>query len=360
MAAVEIYLRSKGYQYTKLHAGTLYQFRNQEEYENPPWSWMESFDPLKDIFFVNGKRHDKNDSKEKWLFLGDSVTIGMGVARESAYPSLIQKQFSDIDVINAGVIGSGTRFQVRLYEDLLSNFKHQKVILGFNFFNDFRDYFGESNYGVLSEAKSGSAWPLKILRGVLTQSATFKYLNVIHYSHPNKFSHRLIRLISKMGHSREQSSKTNDGYNLIDFISSEYLLYVDPIRPEYDYAYQGIKNLFNRVASIAHDHNITLYIVMIPSRSMVFDKFYNTDLQGESAVHYFKERSLSFKPEALNFHLPLERVMKICRQFKEVKCLDILPEVKKIGETFFLPGNDHPSVRGHELLAQELAKKLKE
>ncbi|MEZ4742129.1 MAG: arylesterase [Bdellovibrionota bacterium] len=52
-------------------------------------------------------------SKTKIIFLGDSLTEGYGVAKEQAYPSLIEKQLTDanikdLSIVNAGISGSTT------------------------------------------------------------------------------------------------------------------------------------------------------------------------------------------------------------------------------------------------------------
>ena len=52
-----------------------------------------------------------HSGKERILFLGDSLTEGVQIPREAAYPALIQKQLAreghaGIEVINAGISGS--------------------------------------------------------------------------------------------------------------------------------------------------------------------------------------------------------------------------------------------------------------
>lgn len=358
IAIAEAYFRYKGYQYTQIYAGTVYRFNNQAEYDHPPWSWMQQFDPLKNTFSVNGKQHSRTDGREKWLFLGDSATYGMGVARELSFPSLVQDQFQEVDIINAGVVGFGTRLQAQIYEELFGSLKYRKVILGFNFFNDFRDFFGELNFGV--QPADGQRGPqlLRWLRDCLGRSATIKYIEILQYSRPNKVTRTILKLISKMGRREDTSGITADGFNLKDYIQSEYLLFRDPVRPELEYAYHGTQLLLKRMAGLARENKATMYVLMIPSRSMVFEKFYNTDLREEDAHHYFQQRGLDYNPQGLNFSLPLNKIMDICNQIDAVKCIDILPQAKEMGEEFFLPGDDHPSAKGHELLAQELMKVL--
>jgi acyl-CoA thioesterase I len=67
------------------------------------------------IFFSYTVQSEKNEpnQKELFLFIGDSLTEGYGVARESAYPqvfqNLVQSQLKrDIRVMNGSVSGSTT------------------------------------------------------------------------------------------------------------------------------------------------------------------------------------------------------------------------------------------------------------
>jgi acyl-CoA thioesterase-1 len=70
-------------------------------------------------------------------FLGDSLTAGLGLAPEQAFPSLIEKMFAaegyDVDVLNAGVSGDTTAGGVRRVDQLLdANARVLVVALGGN------------------------------------------------------------------------------------------------------------------------------------------------------------------------------------------------------------------------------------
>jgi acyl-CoA thioesterase-1 len=57
-------------------------------------------------------------------FLGDSVTAGLGLRTEDAYPSLIERKFAtdgydSVDIVNAGVTGQTTADGVRRLDELL-------------------------------------------------------------------------------------------------------------------------------------------------------------------------------------------------------------------------------------------------
>lgn len=71
------------------------------------------------------------------VFLGDSLTAGYGVAKESAYPSLVEKLLQEkgheVEVINAGISGSTTASALsRLKWQLRSPFQVLVLALGAN------------------------------------------------------------------------------------------------------------------------------------------------------------------------------------------------------------------------------------
>ncbi len=65
--------------------------------------------------------------KQRILFIGDSLTEGLGVAKEEAYPALIEKKLrqrypqAGLEVINAGISGSTTASGLRVLRFHLRN-----------------------------------------------------------------------------------------------------------------------------------------------------------------------------------------------------------------------------------------------
>lgn len=65
------------------------------------------------LFTVAGSQTSAADSIQTILFMGDSITAGLGVPPEQAYPALIQEMLKekgrmDVTVINASISGSTT------------------------------------------------------------------------------------------------------------------------------------------------------------------------------------------------------------------------------------------------------------
>jgi lysophospholipase L1-like esterase len=105
----------------------------------------------------NESRFEKH-TDHRILFLGDSFTYGFGVNDDQTFAYLTEKQWLDkhlsVEVINAGVSGKGTDFDLKLFQVLGYKFKPDLTVLCFTA-NDFidnerGDYFSVSPDGEIS------------------------------------------------------------------------------------------------------------------------------------------------------------------------------------------------------------------
>src|SRR5712672_4613042 len=77
------------------------------------------------------------DETPSIVALGDSLTSGRGIAKDDAYPAVLQRRLEDrgyhYQVVNAGVSGDTTARALRRYRDALdANVKVLIVALGAN------------------------------------------------------------------------------------------------------------------------------------------------------------------------------------------------------------------------------------
>jgi lysophospholipase L1-like esterase len=115
--------------------------------------------------------------------LGDSATFGWGSEDEDTYPANMQRLLSSskqtrsaIEVLNAGVIGTGTGEQALYYDRWVAQFKPSLVVLSV-FWNDVDD----ENAGGFFETRNGSVTPRpdEVLdRGLQTVRATRTIANL--------------------------------------------------------------------------------------------------------------------------------------------------------------------------------------
>ncbi len=77
----------------------------------------------------------KPDNIQRILVLGDSVTYGLFLPKEHAFPDRLEALFNDTEVLNAGVIGYSTYNELQFYLHRGRTLQPDRVILGF-VFND--------------------------------------------------------------------------------------------------------------------------------------------------------------------------------------------------------------------------------
>jgi len=67
----------------------------------------------------------KNNAKKKLLFLGDSVTMGIGVDSDSTFAGLINISHSEIEILNPSLIGYSSRDYLNIIKKILVENKNQ-------------------------------------------------------------------------------------------------------------------------------------------------------------------------------------------------------------------------------------------
>jgi lysophospholipase L1-like esterase len=77
---------------------------------------------------------DINQKKYKILCLGDSFTEGVGAAQNESWPSVLQQKLDiaypdSFEVINAGIGGSDVFYMWKLYEDILTIYNPDHIIM---------------------------------------------------------------------------------------------------------------------------------------------------------------------------------------------------------------------------------------
>lgn len=94
--------------------------------------WGKHFTTDKFGFRSTGKPFDKK--KKTWLFIGDSVTQGVGVDDSSTYVSLIAKSVDSMNVLNCSMIGWSVYDYKNVIESLLADTSNpmniSKIIIG--------------------------------------------------------------------------------------------------------------------------------------------------------------------------------------------------------------------------------------
>lgn len=135
----------------------------------------------------------------RWVALGDSYTMGDGVAAEETWPKRLEALMDRTEVVNCGISGTNTRNQVAALPSILGRFRPHGVLLAMNL-NDLRSYpltrFEEqvvagARFEVLGDGR------VRVVREPSTPEARWRSFLVRHSA--------LVRLIKRLRVERSEA-----------------------------------------------------------------------------------------------------------------------------------------------------------
>lgn len=264
----------------------------------------------------------KPDGRFRIVILGDSVTIGMGIADDEAYPAQLERLLHarfpgrDLDVINLGVPGYDTRQEVGLLRRNLSRLAPDLVLVGF-YTNDVPDVLeGEATLtGTRIAAQNPQAGQVLHMDST-SPSWVDRYL-------------RKSRVIFVAGRA------INRWRGAGEWGMSRMALEMDMLRgkasPELDRAWARVAGQFRELHSLAESTLFTVGVVVLPPRELVTGQF-------AAAAYVNKVRSLA---EPLGFAI--------------VDPTPLMTADRADAAGLFIPyDRNHPSAAGHRLIARAI------
>ena len=133
-----------------------------------------------------GRRKNKtaiNSKKKKWLFIGDSVTEGVGVDDTSTFSSLISEEFKEYSICNYSLIGYSTADYVNVLKSVLPNDSSTKLVTLFYCLND---VYGNSKTNDLPVmAKQNIVGKMNKL--LQNRCATYKLIKLFFYKNSDRY-----------------------------------------------------------------------------------------------------------------------------------------------------------------------------
>lgn len=121
--------------------------------------------------------------KKKWLFIGDSVTEGVGVEDSSTFSSLCAEVFTEQNVCNYSLIGYSTSDYVNVLKSVLNNDSTTELVTLFYCLNDVYGNAKSKDLPVMAKQNF-----IGKLNGILQNScSTYKLLKLFFYQHSNRY-----------------------------------------------------------------------------------------------------------------------------------------------------------------------------
>jgi hypothetical protein len=287
----------------------------------------------------------KRAGETRVLFIGDSATKGSYVPITDSYPLRFKAGLDGRDpdnlvsVINAGVWGMTTVDELHLLRSRLLGLKPDVVVLGLFMANDIN-----FNLGHARRQLSTGGW----LDGVRQRSALARFV--------------FLRLMAVNARFRWFDSNTRwvpvemglvdpRGLHMLDYPAGELATYVKPSSPLMDDAFEVLRDLLSQFKQLGEQHGFRVRVLLIPTPSAVAGELRilrHPDLLDELAA-----RDVHIDRARLDFDQPTRRVLSVCESL-DLPCVDPTARMRKKGRGAFFPKDEHPSVLGHQALADEL------
>ncbi len=316
-------------------------------------SWIFEAQPRNDELVVNKERVaiTKRAGTMRVLVMGDSGTFGVGVGLENSFPSqlrtLASEKHLDVEVVNAGVVGMSTANEYMLYRDRLRQLKPDWIVIGFFMANDinfnlqhFPDLQGHLTVGD------------QIWRFTRANSSVAHFVDLSK----RRFDERLGQALAGQNLALNEGSLVDeDGFSFLNYTLGEIALYRErPSRLAMN-AFSATNEILSSFKALADSDGARFAIVLIPTSSRIVNRLLIPDSPRASESLTWA----NLTEDDLDFSIPTERILETCRKMGTT-CIDPTDSFRKAGyEETMLPGDDHPSTRGHEILARSLSTALK-
>lgn len=273
---------------------------------------------------------EKPKGTYRLICLGDSITEGMAVDNEKAYPKLLEAilnkdrgEKTRYEVINAGVVDYGTDQEYIFLKEIGLKFNPDMVMLGF-FLNDGRQFVPSKAIYFNSKNLDNFISKSKFL--YLLDRMIMKYKIKYQYKKWEKNRHEFWMPLYKTDTWR---TNKDDRYKLIKLSERDWgLAWTDK-------GWQRCKMFFDKFLELSAKDNFKFVIVAFP-----------IDIQ----LYADKNDSYMF--------LPQEKLKVYCQEHK-IPFVDMLPIFKKYSAKEVLFDYCHPTPLGLELTTKAIYETIK-
>jgi lysophospholipase L1-like esterase len=295
----------------------------------------------------------KPPGETRILFIGDSATEGVGVQLAQTFPLRFQGLLSRrhpgrrVRAVNAGAWGMTSIDEYYLLKLALLPLQPDAVVLGLFLANDINFNLGHG------ERRLRSRPPYRTLARLRDVSALvdFLYLEALVLNERYKFF-RASRLEETELVPVDLGLIDSYGIHMLNYPAGEVATYLRKSSRLVDHAFEVLEEVFRHFLALGRENGFSFRVLLIPSPSAVEDRlvmFHHPDILGDLA-----EQGIEIRESELDFRKPARRVLAICRRL-EIECVDPTADLGRVGLGAFLPGDEHLSRLGHEIVARKLA-----
>lgn len=285
----------------------------------------------------------ENEYQSVWFF-GDSVTNGYGVEYQNNFPILfndmLKSEGKKVNIFNNAQYGATVNFKNKLLNDAtISKFKSNDIIIYQFNFNDITEIAKTKN-------KKSNPNEASFLINLTNNSQVFRYKYLNHSA--------LIKFLSN--YAKKIVRKTSGDCNKRGlFALGEYTHAYSALgfEKESEESWNSFENTLLEIKNQLKEKNINFYVLISPISLQVLNHSYidkiNLDLN--CSTINARKKILNFLEEN-NFNIidPLDNFNSSSEMSKKEN--NFIP-------LFHLGDTNHPTKKGHYLIALELFKKVK-
>ena len=185
---------------------------------------------------------------KSWLFLGDSVTFGVGIEADQIFPQLVQNEFQSIKIWNTAVMGYSTLNYLDVVEAFLRDRSDIEKVVLFFCLNDV--------YGNFSLKPTEDSAKDKVLSFLRSNSKLFLFIKMIFFDRSKAYA------LYDTGLYKDDNLGIDKHLNAIvkikaalDKSNIDFLVVILPY--EYQLRIEGLKAPQALLNSFLEKHNIT-------------------------------------------------------------------------------------------------------
>jgi lysophospholipase L1-like esterase len=251
---------------------------------------------------------------------------------------------SPIRAINAGVWGMTTIDALRLLEDKLLPLEPDAVVLGLFMANDINFNLAHGRRALRDHAPRWADWLRQ--RSAL---AHFVFLRVLALNQRYRFVSA-----DSLGASwvDERLTLIDDyGFHMLSYPAGEVALYMKKPSKLVDEAFLVLRDALARLQQLGARRGFAVRVLLIPTPSSVRGSL--AILHHQDILFQLRQQGITVTPDDLDFGGPTRRVLAICGELR-LDCVDATPHFKRLGSRAFFADDEHPTVAGHDALAEAL------
>ncbi|MFQ5561448.1 MAG: SGNH/GDSL hydrolase family protein, partial [Nitrospinota bacterium] len=305
------------------------------------------------VSFRNEEIPFKKKDEQRILFLGDSGTIGWGVDFNQSFPLQLKKRLDEeypehnYKVMNGGVYGFNTYDAFKLLTEKLFVVNPDSIVLGFFMANDINFNLKSSPYlfYLPKPVTSLSKWLKK-------KSSLYHALGLRLLALNNRYK---FSVVHDLKHPPFFLSSINlmepGGLHMLNYQQGEIAGYKKEYSVLMEHAFSLTEEVLSKFKKFCLERDIDFKVLLIPATAAIAGKYIS--LVDPDILKKLNELQISIQDETLDVLKPTRKILEICKRI-QIHCINPTQEMQKRGLITTIPGDDHPSVEGHRILASSL------